>query len=64
VSVAGPYAYAYDGRLVADVQRMNLFRQVEIHCLGVGDSNAWLLGELARVGAGVAQGVGSGRVVK
>ena len=34
----GPYVDA-NGYLVDDVRRMNLFRNVAIHCIGVGEAD-------------------------
>ncbi|MEZ6016805.1 MAG: hypothetical protein R3F49_16930 [Planctomycetota bacterium] len=46
----GPYA-AWD-RLLEDVQRMNMFREVEIHCISIGDANDGWLKRLADYGLG------------
>ncbi|MHC5010200.1 MAG: hypothetical protein ACYTG6_04515 [Planctomycetota bacterium] len=51
VTFYGPYV-DYDGFLVDDVRRMNLFRNVEIHCIGIGEANMQLLRDLASAGLG------------
>lgn len=37
-------------RLVEDVQRMNLFRSVEIHCIAIGEVDVSMLQEISRIG--------------
>lgn len=46
----GPYVFV--DHLVRDVIRMNLFRQAEIHCIGIGEANEQLLKLLAEIGGG------------
>jgi hypothetical protein len=46
----GPYVFV--NHLLRDAIRLNLFRQVEIHCIGIGEANAQLLEILAKVGQG------------
>ena len=38
--------------LVADVERMNAFRRIRIHCIGIGEANMALMRQLADVGYG------------
>jgi len=46
----GPY---HDWRyLVDDVRRLNLFRQAEIHCIGLGEASKRLLDRIAKQGFG------------
>lgn len=52
----GPYAQ--DMYLLRDLRRMNLFRKVEINCVGVGESNDSLLVAIARNGLGTVAKVG------
>ena len=46
----GPYA-RWD-HLLEDVRRMNLFREVEIHCISIGDAQSSWLQRLAELGLG------------
>lgn len=46
----GPYAIA--SWLLDDVRRLNLFRHVEIHCVGLGEYDPRLLQAIARAGNG------------
>lgn len=46
----GPYAQ-YE-HLVRDVERMNLFRKAQIHCIGIGEADPRLLQSLAELGGG------------
>lgn len=46
----GPYTFV--NHLLRDAIRMNLFRNVEIHCIGIGEANAALLRVLAQIGQG------------
>ena len=60
----GPYARPPYDFLAQDVERMNLFRTAEIHCVGIGEANHDLLKRLARIGNGKAlniQGETKGR---
>jgi hypothetical protein len=52
----GPYAL--DTWLLDDVRRLNLFRKVEIHCVGLGEHDPKLLAWLARTGIGRFRRVG------
>ncbi len=54
----GPYVK--DEWLIADVIRMNAFRRVRIHCIGIGEANTGLLKKLAAESHGVAFDVGKG----
>ena len=38
--------------LVEDVERMNAFRRIRMHCIGLGEANMSLLGKLAEIGHG------------
>jgi hypothetical protein len=44
--------------LIADLERMNAFRRVRIHCIGIGEASGGLLKRIADVGHGVAFDVG------
>ncbi len=48
----GPYARGF--YLSSDVRRLNLFRKVEIHCVGMGEANMSLMQRLAAIGLGKA----------
>jgi hypothetical protein len=52
----GPYFQW--GLIIDDVQRMNLFRKCEIHCIGVGEAQMDQLRKLAEIGLGETQQVG------
>lgn len=54
----GPYVFV--DHLVRDVIRMNLFRQAEIHCIGIGEANEQLLKLLAEVGGGEFRRIAGG----
>lgn len=54
VTFYGPYV-DLGGYLVDDVRRMNLFRNVEIHCVGIGEADMRLLRRIASVGLGEAR---------
>jgi hypothetical protein len=43
----GPYDQ--DEWLIADVRRMNAFRRIQMHCVGLGEANVQLLNRLAEV---------------
>lgn len=47
--------------LVRDVRRMNLFRRVEVHCVGIGEADPQLLRELAALGRGELRTIGAAR---
>jgi hypothetical protein len=53
----GPFG-RMDSQLLDDVARMNLFRGVEIHCVGTGEAPMDFLDALAGVGLGIAKQVG------
>jgi hypothetical protein len=57
----GPYGqFHIDGNyLVQDVRRMNLWRNVEIHCVSIGEADDVLLGYLADIGLGQVRRVGA-----
>jgi hypothetical protein len=59
INYAGPYVDP--NRLVDDVGRMNAFRRVRIHCIGIGEANLRLLDRLAHMGHGEVYVVGGGR---
>ena len=44
--------YSYPVNLLRDLKRLNLFRKVEIHCLGTGEADKSLLKDIAAVGLG------------
>ncbi|MFO1054470.1 MAG: hypothetical protein U1F36_19795 [Planctomycetota bacterium] len=48
----GPYAHPPYSHLVDDIERMNLFRKAEIHCVGIGEANQDLLDAIAKIGGG------------
>lgn len=54
VTYYGPYVHL-DDYLVDDVQRMNLFRNLEIHCIGIGEADMQLLRAIASAGLGQAR---------
>ena len=60
VELEGPYAES-GWYLQGDVRRMNLFRKVEIHCVGIGEANRWFLKQIAGMGLGTVRMVGKGR---
>ncbi|MBL8750735.1 MAG: hypothetical protein JNK78_16365 [Planctomycetes bacterium] len=47
-----PGPYREDGWLIEDVRRMNAFRRIRMHCIGLGEANEGLLKRLAEVGHG------------
>jgi hypothetical protein len=53
----GPYTFV--NHLLRDAIRMNLFRNVEIHCIGIGEANAALLRVLAQIGQGEFRSISS-----
>ena len=46
----GPYTFPR--HLLRDLVRLNMFRRVEIHCVGIGEANASLLKGMAQIGGG------------
>jgi hypothetical protein len=52
----GPYVNAE--WLVEDVRRMNAFRRIRLHCIGLGEANMGLLRQLADMGHGEVYAVG------
>ena len=48
----GPYREAHN--VIGDVIRLNLFRKVEIHCVGMGGAQMSILETLAMIGKGQA----------
>lgn len=48
----GPYRRTH--HLLEDVRRLNLFRKVEIHCVGMGEANMNTLSAIASIGKGEA----------
>lgn len=59
VEAKGPYAISGARWLEGDVQRMNMFRKVEIHCVGLGDADERYLRSLAHLGLGAVRMIGS-----
>ncbi|MFQ5844208.1 MAG: hypothetical protein ACE5JG_04390 [Planctomycetota bacterium] len=53
-----PGPYRRTGFLIEDVRRLNLFRKVEIHCVGMGEASMHLLRSLASIGRGHALKLG------
>lgn len=47
-----PGPYQQDDWLVEDMRRMNAFRRIRMHCIGLGEANRNLLERLAEVGHG------------
>ncbi len=58
----GPYVL--DNWLVEDVKRMNAFRRIRMHCIGLGEANMDLLRGLAKMGHGEVFAVGDGKAGK
>jgi hypothetical protein len=52
----GPYVFPK--HLVRDLLRMNLFRRVEVHCIGIGEANDGLLRSMAKIGMGEFRSLG------
>ena len=57
-SLEFPGPYARNRHLLEDLQRMNLFRQVEIHCVGIGEASRGFLATLANTGLGRVRMIG------
>ncbi|MEM8883860.1 MAG: hypothetical protein AAGD14_07325 [Planctomycetota bacterium] len=55
-----PGPYARNRHLLEDLQRMNLFRQVEVHCIGIGEASRGYLSSLANAGLGRVRMIGKG----
>ena len=55
---AGGVLYAQTSNILRAVERMNLFRRAEIHCIGMGSSPRDLLTQLAALGHGRARFLG------
>ncbi|HEX5050895.1 MAG TPA: hypothetical protein VFZ65_03905 [Planctomycetota bacterium] len=53
----GPYSQD-DNWLVEDLRRMNAFRRIRMHCIGLGEANMDLLRRLAEMGHGEVFSVG------
>lgn len=53
-----PGPYADKTFYLRDVQRMNLFRKVEIHCVGIGEAHSGWLEATARLGLGRSRKIG------
>ncbi len=47
-----------DQWLIEDVKRMNAFRRLRLHCIGLGEANMTLLENLAQIGHGEVMSVG------
>ncbi len=58
VEYQGPYGWGFYPYLVRDIQRMNLFRKAQIHCIGIGESNDRLLEQIVEVGRGKFRKIG------
>jgi hypothetical protein len=56
ITYYGPYVD--HGWIVDDTKRMNAFRRISLHCIGLGEANEQLLSRLAEVGGGEAVLVG------
>jgi hypothetical protein len=50
----GPYGRQPHKHMMDDFQRLNLFRKVQIHCVGIGEADAGLLDGIAKLGLGTA----------
>lgn len=56
----GPYGW--DPRwLIEDLHRMNAFRRIRMHCVGLGEANVQLLEQMAEIGNGEVFVVGRGK---
>ena len=53
----GPYRGV--ANLLGDVARLNLFRKVEMHCIGMGEADGKLLRGIADIGLGTYRSLGS-----
>lgn len=53
-----PGPYVQDEWLVEDVKRMNAFRRIRLHCIGLGEANMDLLRRLSEMGHGEVFAVG------
>ncbi|MCA8951331.1 MAG: hypothetical protein KDE27_17620 [Planctomycetes bacterium] len=58
LNYVGPYGR--DEWLVEDVKRMNAFRRIQLHCIGLGEANMRLLEQLAKMGNGECLAMGRG----
>jgi hypothetical protein len=47
-----PGPYANWPKLLEDVERMNLFREVEIHCISIGEVDGGWMNKLVEIGLG------------
>ena len=54
----GPYIFGFS--IAADVERMNTFRRVRIHAIGIGEADESLLRRIANIGQGQIYMVGKG----
>ena len=64
VNYSGPFVFMGIPQcptLLADVRRMQAFRRIRIHCVGLGEANMTLLRELAAIGQGESFSVGQKR---
>ncbi|MEE2886639.1 MAG: hypothetical protein VX951_04335 [Planctomycetota bacterium] len=48
----GPFGRAPHDHLIADLRRLNLFRKVQIHCIGLGEAHRAPLARIAAIGFG------------
>jgi hypothetical protein len=56
---AGPYVR--DEWIEEDVRRMNAFRRIRLHCIGLGEANESLMKKLAEIGNGECQLLGKAK---
>lgn len=57
-----PGPYVQEPWLLTDLRRMNTFRRVRIHCVGIGEANMGLLRQIAGIGHGESFEVGRDKV--
>ncbi len=48
----GPYGRKPHKHMMDDFQRLNLFRKVQIHCVGIGEADQGLLDKIGEIGLG------------
>ncbi|MCK6439363.1 MAG: hypothetical protein L6Q71_04095 [Planctomycetes bacterium] len=53
----GPYVWQPWTYLLRDIHRMNMFRKLEINCIGIGEANINLLNRIARLGLGSVRNI-------
>lgn len=54
-------AYYRHPEMFDEVRRLNLFRKVEIHCIGIGEPDSQMLRTIAGLGAGQYRFIGTGQ---